>query len=203
MLAVNGFKVNCSSTMKYPTAIFLVLTVLSCRQSTTELIDNLEKQKLEIENQLKNEKADLTTLVKIYGQTDLRKVIGKNWPDDIETTYNILKNQKGKIILIAEFPTSPSGDWILGFEHYFSDNGNLIAFEKRFSYFSGGCGEGMVNVNEIELYDNEFKIINATKTLRDQNDKDLNETQCGNPNDQDSPKRQTVKELMKLLKIRL
>jgi hypothetical protein len=119
--------------MRYITIIFLLLTISSCGQS--RLTDQREKERREIEKQITTDKDKLIVLVKVKGQVDLQTVINQNWPDNIETTYNILKNQQGQIIYVGEFPTSESGDWTLGLKHYFSGNGNLVAFEKRLSYF--------------------------------------------------------------------
>ncbi len=187
--------------MRYTTVVILLLVIYSCGQSS--LVDKVEKEKLKIESQLKRDSSSLITLVKIYDQTVLKKVINKNWPENVETTYNILKNSNGQVILVAEFPTSESGDWILGFEHYFSDDGKLIAYEKRFSFFNDSCGDGLLLKKDIELYDNNFNIIKKTSTLRDGKEKEFSETECGNDNDRDDSKRATVKELLELKKIRL
>ena len=70
------------------------MIVLSCGQSA--LINELEKQRLEIEGHLKKSNDSLIILAKVSGEPDLQKVIDKNWPEDIETTCNVLKNQNGK-----------------------------------------------------------------------------------------------------------
>ena len=89
-----------SGQMRYTTTLFLLLSISSCGQGT--LTDQREKERLEIEKQVTTDKNKLIILVKVKGQTDLRKVINQNWPDDIETTYNIFKNQRGQIIYLGE-----------------------------------------------------------------------------------------------------
>ncbi|UXE67272.1 MAG: hypothetical protein KA713_01310 [Chryseotalea sp. WA131a] len=185
--------------MRYTTIIFIAFLTFSCGQRT--LTDQLEKERIEIENKIANDKNKLVVLVKVTGQTDLIKVIEQNWPDDIETTYNILKNQRGQIIYLGEFPTSESGDWSLGLKHYFGDNGKLIAFEKRLSYFNVDCTDGAVIETIIELYDNDFKVAKTSKTQTDNNGKELKVKDCEHAYNWDIDKRGTVTELVQLKKI--
>jgi len=188
-----------SGQMRYTTILFLLLSISSCGQGA--LIDQREKERIEIENQIKTDK--LIILVKVHGQAELKKVINQNWPDDIETTYNIFKNEQGQIIYLGEFPTSQSGDWTLGLKHYFGDNGKLISFEKRLSYFDEDCTDGAVIETIIELYDNDFKVIKTTKTQTDNNGGELKVKDCGHPYNWTFDKRGTVNELVQLKKIRL
>ena len=187
--------------MRYTLILFLLLSISSCGQAT--LADQREREKLEIDRQVTTDKDKLIILVKVTGQTDLEKVIDQNWPDDIETTYNIFKNNRGQIIYLGEFPTSQSGDWTLGLKHYFGDNGKLIAFEKRLSYFNENCTDGAVIETIIELYDNDFKVIKTTKTQTDNKGRELKVKDCGHAYNWTFDKRGTVNELVQLKKIRL
>jgi len=190
-----------SGQMRYTLILFLLLSISSCGQGT--LTDQREKEKIEIDKQVTTDKDKLIILVKVAGQTDLKKVIDQNWPDDIETTYNILKSNRGQIIYLGEFPTSQSGDWTLGLKHYFGDNGKLIAFEKSLSYFNEDCTDGAVIETIIELCDNDFKVIKTTKIQTDNKGKELKVKDCGHAYKWDIDKRGTVNELVQLKKIRL
>jgi hypothetical protein len=190
-----------SGQMRYTLILFLLLSISSCGQGT--LTDQLEREKLEIERQVTTDKDKLMILVKVKGQSDLKKVIDHNWPYDIETTYNILKSNRGQIIYLGEFPTSQSGDWTLGLKHYFGVNGKLIAFEKSLSYFNEDCTDGAVIETIIELYDNDFKVIKTTKIQTDNKGKELKVKDCGHAYNWDIDKRGTVNELVQLKKIRL
>lgn len=187
--------------MRYTINLFLLLSISSCGQGT--LTDQQEKERLEIEKQIATANDKLIILVKVKGQTDLKKVINQNWPVDIETTYNIFKSQQGQIIYFGEFPTSQSGDWTLGLKHYFGDNGKLIAFEKRLSYFNEDCTDGAVVETIIELYDNDFKVIKTTKTQTDNKGGELKVKDCGHAYNWTFDKRGTVNELVQMKKIRL
>jgi len=186
--------------MRHAIVIFLFVTISACGQS--KLTDQADKKRLEIEKQITIDKDELIVLVQVKGQASLQRVINENWPDNLEITYNLLKDKKGKIIYLGEFPTSESGDWTLELKHYFADNGKLIAFEKRLSYFNENCGDGIVVEQQVELYDNEFKIIKTTKTLTDNSGHPLSEKECGNRYTWDIEKRPTVKELIDLKNIR-
>lgn len=182
--------------MSYKIAIFLFLTIISCGQEL--LVDQLDEKILQIENQIVSNKSNLIIIVKVFGQADLQIVVNEKWPENIETTYNILKDKNGQIVYIGEFPTSESGDWALGIKHYFSETGNLIAFEKQVSYFNENCGDGIVKEKQIELYNDQFKVIKATKKLTDKSGKILSEIECGNGYVWVIDKRPTVKELVDL-----
>ncbi len=127
--------------MKYILILFSIVTLSACGQS---LLTNQERKKLEIEKLLTTNKKKIIVLVKVTGQSNLQEVIGENWPENIEATYNILKNQSGQIIYLGEFPISESGDWTLELKHFFGDDGKLIAFEKRLTYFNEQCTDGAV-----------------------------------------------------------
>lgn len=186
--------------MRYATIIFLFITFSSYEQSS--LVDQVDKKRLEIEKQISNEECELIILVKIKGEIDLQRVLEENWPEKVETTYNILKNQNGEIIFIGEIPTSESGDWYLELRHYFTENGNILAFKKRLSYFNDNCGDGVVIEEVTELFNNEFKIIKSTKTLTDQNGKNLTGKECSKVFNWEIDKRSTVKEFVHLKQIR-
>ncbi|HEY0653665.1 MAG TPA: hypothetical protein VGD65_11085 [Chryseosolibacter sp.] len=127
----------------------------------------------------------------------MKRVINEDLPENIETTFNILKDQNGQIVYIGEFPTSESGDWSLELKHYFAD-GRLIAFEKRLAYFNGECTDRAVIETIIELYDKDFKIVKTTKTLTDNDGKKMDEEKCSDPYQWPLDKRGTVSELVKL-----
>lgn len=185
--------------MRYPVILFLLLAISSFGQGT--LIDKRKNEKLEIENQVARNKHKLLVLVQVNGQADLQRVINQNFPENVETTYNILKDEQGRIIYIAEFPESLSGDWTLELKHYFSSNGKLIGFEKRLAYFNDDCTDGVVIEKITELYDDNFRVIRTEKKLTDNKMNKLEERDCGHAYYWEIDKRATVFEFVKLKKI--
>jgi hypothetical protein len=166
------------------------------------VIGQNEKQKEKIDKLLASDKDRILVLVRTSGNMELKHVINQNWPENITEVYNLLRNPEGKVIYLGEFPTSQSGDWNLELLHYFSDSGQLIAFEKRLSYFNDNCGDGTVVETVVELYDADFKIVKNTKTLTDDSGKALSDKNCGNGFDWVIEKRPTAAELLELKEIR-
>src|SRR5258705_3132290 len=139
--------------MKCKTILFSIVITAACGQSKVAKVLTIEKERDNIEKKIGN---NVIVLVKTHGQEDLMKVIDKQWPENIETTFNILQNQSGRIIYVAEFPTSESGDWFVIIKRYFNDGGRIIALEKEFKYFNESCTSGSVISTLIELYDVDF-----------------------------------------------
>jgi hypothetical protein len=184
--------------MKLFTLFFILASLVSHGQE--HLREQQEIKRQQIKGQVETNNDKVLVLAKVTGQTDLQRVQDERWPEDVETAFNILKNPKGKIIYIAEFPTSESGDWRLELLHYFDDNGQLIAFEKRLAYFNSLCTEGAVIENVVELYDTNFRVIEVREQLTDNKGNLLQG--CEKVYDWTFEKRGTVLELMKLKEIR-
>src|SRR5260221_1541717 len=187
--------------MRYTIPLLLLITA-ACGQSRQ--VDSLkkEKEKDSIQRQVIANKNNFIVLVKISGEDSLRKVMDKKWPENIETIFNILLNQKGQIIYSAEFPTSESGDWNLAIKHYFNAQGKSIAFKKVFTYFSN-CSPGTATSKLTQLYDINFNVLITTQTLTDNNGKKLDKKECSNEMDVGIETIATISDLIKLKKIRL
>jgi hypothetical protein len=114
---------------------------------------------------LKHDKA-LVVFVKIPGKKNLIRIENENWPDEIEYTYNILKNSSGKIIFVAQIPYSESGDWDIAYRHYFDEQGNTYAFNKVESIF-GDVKGGVIREILLTYYDEKFKNISQVNSFTD------------------------------------
>ncbi len=99
------------------------------------------------------------------------KVEGDKWPDEIEYTYNIVKDTTGRIILIAQIPYSESGDWFITYSHYFDEQGKTFAFVKKTNVFSEEIKGGVVHETDIKYYNINFKVLKKMYTLQDKNGK--------------------------------
>ncbi len=122
----------------------------------------------------------LITLVKPPNNAKLVLVKGNNWPDEIETTYNIYKDSSGKVIYVAEIPESESGDWFVAYRSYFDDAGKLFAFVKETSFFNGACSghDDVVHEKLIKYYDNKDRVTDSLFKIVDQNGKRLKKLDC-------------------------
>lgn len=158
--------------MRLRTINFIILAVfITCGQPNE--VDRLDKKRLEIDELVSRDKDRLLVLVKRTGKESIEKVLNQNWPDSIETTYNIYRDNEGHVIYLGEFPTIESGDWVLGFKHYFSNEGQLIGLERSLSYFSEDCLDVTVREKQIELFDRNFNVIQTTFSLTDTDGKPL------------------------------
>ena len=75
------------------------------------IYERLKGQKMNIDNLESQNKLKLEVFVKEPNKETLTLVINENWPEIIETTYNVWKNENENIVKIGEFPFSESGDW--------------------------------------------------------------------------------------------
>jgi hypothetical protein len=121
---------------------------------------------------IKHSKA-LTLLVKVPGKTKLKKVINENWPEEMEYTYNILKDTAGRIILVSLIPFSQSGDWSITYTHYFDEKGNTYAFRKQTNVFDSEVKGGVIYETLLKYYDVNFNILKKTYTLQDKSGKPI------------------------------
>lgn len=165
--------------------------------------DRILKQKREIEEQIQFNKKDIIVFVKINGQPIPQRVINQQWPENIESTFNILKDNSGQVIYFAEFPKSESGDWFYEIKHFFNDNGQTISIETRLSFFNADCGTGAITETLTDLYLNNFKLHGTVRQLRDNNNNPISGSICINPYKWPVDKKGTARELMSLKKIKI
>jgi hypothetical protein len=181
--------------------ILLLLSISSYGQSG--LINQREKDRREIAKRITPKKHDeVIMLAKVKGKDELQVDLNLN-QDSVEISYNILKNKKGQIVYVGEFPTSEHDDWRYGSKHYFADNGKLIAFEKVLVFSNKDCSDKEIVENIIELYDNNFNVIRTTKKQTNIGGKKLKFKDCRHAYTWKPDIRATVTELIKLKKIRV
>lgn len=165
--------------MKTLSLVLILLTGLSHNrpvptiQTTKTSVPDLQKKKDTIDEYLAAHPKQVITLVKVPGKTRLVRIFGKKWPDEIEDTYNILKDASGKIMLIDERPESESGDWDIEYRHYFDSEGRTFAFCRQESTFDDDGNDTIIRERLVNLYDFNFKKIDAIKGIFDQDYKPL------------------------------
>ncbi|PSR56351.1 hypothetical protein AHMF7605_24060 [Adhaeribacter arboris] len=168
---------------------FLIGIAAACstkKDSTSKVFSSREelyKRKIFIDTLFQRNLKQLTVLVKVPNQDTLIEVIHEKWPNEIEVTFNILKNTSGKIIRISEYPFSESGDWEIVYSHYFDDNGNTFAFEKQVGAFNTICpGEDDFDKFTIEkvtkLYSLDHAMIDSTYKMMDEKNVDITSKKC-------------------------
>jgi hypothetical protein len=143
-----------------------------------DIIERLKGQKIIIDTLQSQNKLKLEVLVKEPNKEKLTIVLNENWPETIETTYNIWKNEKGNIILIGEFPTSESGDWYIEYLHYFDKKEKTFVFQRTTNFFNSMCADGVAYEKIVEYYNSDFNRIERNYSLADKNKKELKKEDC-------------------------
>ena len=129
-------------------------------------IAQLKAKRAAADKYLKQHDAALLLFAKAPGKEETIKVKNGEWPEEVEVSYNVLRNAKGKIIMIMEIPFSQSGDWSITYTHYFDDAGNTYAYKKETNVFDDVKG-GIIYGTEVNYYDSSFKPLARSKTLQD------------------------------------
>lgn len=129
---------------------------------------SLTKNKAYTDSYLKSHENDLIVLVKTPEKQELISVKNNQWPDDIDFTINILRDNEHRIIFIALIPYSESGDWNVKCQYYFDKQGNIYAFYKEESVFGGEDRTGdVVRSLLLKYYDSDFNLINSKNWITD------------------------------------
>lgn len=127
--------------------------------SNQETLNLLKNKKRNIDTLFARNTKKLIVLVKLTDQEELAPVLNGEFSENVETTFNILKDSLGHIITISEYPFSESGDWDITFTHYFDENGKTFAFERKTNFFNSVCTDGVAFETKTEFYDINFKSI--------------------------------------------
>lgn len=164
--------------------------------------DRILKQKRVIEEQIQLNQKDLIVFVKIKEESEPQRITNENWPENVESTYNILKNNSGQVIYFAEFLKREHSEGVFEIKHFFDDKEQTLVIEIRLSFFSDDCGKGPITETLTDLYLNNFKRHGTLRQLRDDKNNPINGSICSNPTKWPIDKKGTVQELMTLKKIK-
>jgi hypothetical protein len=99
------------------------------------------------------------------------------WPDDTESSFNIVRDSSGAVILHREIPTSQSGDWFATSSHFFAPDGRTLLYEFEISSFSSGCGEILRESRRIH-FDPAFAVLKEERAYTDGDGKAVDATDC-------------------------
>lgn len=143
-----------------------------------DIYERLIIKKSEIDTLQSHDKLKLEVFVKVPNKEKLTLVINKNWPEIVELTYNIWKNEKENIVMIGEFPFSESGDWHIEYKHYFDENEKTFAFERNTNFFNSICTDEVAYEKIIEFYDLNFNRVEKDYSLTDKNKTELKKEDC-------------------------
>jgi len=150
-----------------------------------DILERLKYQKEIIDTLFNRSKDKIIVLVKLVDNDELTTVTNGNFPENVETTFNILKDSLGQVITVSEFPFSESGDWYIVLTHYFDKDGKTFAFERQTNFFNSICTDGVAFETKTEFYDNDFQLIDKEYKLVDKENKPLQKDSCQFPYDYD------------------
>lgn len=139
---------------------------------------DLRKKKVEIDNYIKKHPKALVLLAKVPKKKELVRVKNEKWPDEVEYSYNVLKDSTGKVIFIMQSPFSESGDWDITYSYYFDPSGEIFCFERFTGFFNSGCTEDAAHEIITKYYDPKFALVSSLYKLTDSKNKPLNKSKC-------------------------
>jgi len=173
------FAASCKNNQAETTKETNIVNDTLTTETLTEVnpLDILKRKKIEIDSFVSQNPKNLTILVKRIDRSDLFQIANEIFPEDVETTFNIVKDKTGHIIYACEIPNSESGDWFVALNHYFDKNGKTFAFEKQTNEFNSGCEE-ITYETKTEYYNNDFKSIGSEYKLVDKKKKELRKKDC-------------------------
>jgi len=170
--------------------IFLVGILFSCssRQSVktwnkVEILPQLIQQKKGIDTLFQQRKGTFLVFAKQEDSLVPVQIFGTDFPENIATTYNILKDRSGKIVRISEMPYSETGDWQIIYNYYFDTLEKTFAFEKQTDFFNSLCTPGIAHEKETIFYDSNFQKLDSAFSLVDENYHRLKKDSCDFPYD--------------------
>jgi len=164
--------------------ILIINTIAACKSQNHPQYKAILKEEIKAKrsiDKLANDSNVVITLVKKPDSYNLVLVKDGKFPDDVEVTYNLIKDKNGNIVLISESPTSESGDWDIEYLNYFDKSGKLFAFERIAGFFNSECtidADDAAHEDLIKYYDKDFNVISSKYTLTDSKHRKLKKSKC-------------------------
>ena len=152
------------------------------KSAQPEYLEQLKVQKAQIDSRCKN-LSSLLVFARVHNSKRLLPIKNGNFPEDVETSFNVLKNNNGRIIYIFESPTSESGDWDISYRSYYDTSGKIFAFERQEHFFNSECTEGAAHELLVKYFDKQGAVISSQYSLRDDQKKALDSKRCSYPYD--------------------
>jgi hypothetical protein len=150
-----------------------------------DILERLKYQKGIIDTQFNRSKEKLIVMVKLAGSDELAMVTNGQFPENVETTFNLLSDSLGQVITASEFPFNKSGDWNIILTHYFDNDGKTFAFERQTNFFNSICTNGVAYETRTAFYDGDFQLIAEEYKLVDKENKPLQKDSCQFPYEYD------------------
>ncbi|MDX9750259.1 MAG: hypothetical protein RBT71_04175 [Flavobacteriales bacterium] len=118
------------------------------------------------------------------------------FPEEVATTWNVLRDAAGHVVLVLEIPFSESGDWSIVLGHYFDAQGRTFAFERRAAFYNSLCTDGLAHETATRHYAPDGRETDALFSLKDEAGQDLDRAECDFPYDHPYTMHPTLAELV-------
>ncbi len=141
----------------------------------------LHGEKNVIEKLIRLKELDITVWVQQIGVKSPTQVFNEQWPEGIETTFNLWTDSNNVLVCLGEYPYSESGDWSIALTHYFDQRGNTFAFECSTSFYNSICTDELAIEQIATFYNTNHQRIDSTYLLRDSNGATLARDSCQFP----------------------
>jgi hypothetical protein len=149
--------------------------------STADSLEAMRSEKAAIDTLIRRQAGQWVVLAKLVGRDQPIPIVNGQFPDSIETSFQIWKDSLGTILAIAEFPFSESGDWQIRYMHYFNKAGKTFAFERQCSFYNSICTEGAAFETSTAFYNMRFQPMDTAYTLVDEGRRALQKNSCQFP----------------------
>ena len=172
-------------------------TVIIAADQNRSKVESILTEVKRIEEFISANEDKVELMATTRGSQKPMKVVNGEWPDMVNTSINILRRPNGQIYYYAEYPMSESGDWFIGYSHYFDKEGNVVAFKRIANFFNAECTDEVAIEKSVYTFDNKHNLTSKTYSLTDSNGIDLSQKLCWFNYDYDYTIGQTISDVEK------
>lgn len=142
------------------------------------------RKKKHLDSLMKHRRQSIEVYSLRVGEDSAKRVERGEFPDSIRTTYNLFRDDEGRLRVASEFPFSESGDWSTRLTHYFDEKGRTFLFERNMGFFNSMCTQGMASETRSHFFDTAGRRTDSIYVLVDADDKPLKRKDCQFPYNQ-------------------
>ncbi len=172
-------------------------TVIEATNAHRPYVESITAEVKKIDDLISTNQDQVELMAITYGSDKPVKVINREWPDRVVVSINILRRPNGQLYYYAEYPMSESGDWDIGYSHYFDSEGNVIAFRRIANFFNSECTDGVAKERSIYTFDKEFYLTSKSYQLTNSDGEDISRRACWFNYDYEYTIAKTNKEVVK------
>ncbi|MCX6351475.1 MAG: hypothetical protein NTX03_06410 [Bacteroidetes bacterium] len=165
-------------------AISLLFLLSSADGNIKSRLKSLKKSKVKIDKMVKKSPESMKYFCKTKGMDKPFAVKAKNyWPaeSNIEMSFALLYDKKGKLIYAYEEPFAPLGEYTINHCYYFDKDGKTAIYEYYCGFFGSVCAGNSIAKETRTQYLTTQKIIAEDYSLLSEDGKKLDSLKCEFP----------------------